>query len=195
MQKGQRMTSDNVLFLVLGTIFGYIMGLLTNQIHKTKAPKSVAVMHQSPKTWVARFKQLPGVTSTNIGMVLILALVVWAAITSQLNSNHVADQQRANAKVVDCSVKFLNDTISALSDRTALTPRQNQASLELQAAQEKFFTSINPRSNSLVVDYDTALRTYQAAYNKYINLASQSNTVLLTTDYPTSTQLRQCLGQ
>lgn len=145
--------------------------------------------HKSDERGIMRYPLVQ-----DIALLLVIALTVWAAVSSQYATNDVQNTQRRLDRVSTCNQEYLSKTIGALNQRTSYFQAQSDANVRLQKAQSSyidiFFQQPPPGTPAAV----NALRKYFDALTKFLRVSEQSARKAKENPFPTNRDLNTCLN-
>lgn len=211
---------DRLFWFLLGCLVGMVIGYVVRSLREIKdkvdqVDKHITEGPPNDEGSVTRQGLRDGL------LLLVVAMVVWASISSQLNSNKVSDQQdKLNSqqttltqqqakiaelvtdlqeqqdksdKIVDCNQKFLQGTIAALNSRTVFTVAQAKANLDLQIAFNKVVTASLAEPPPTETEARKIVEDYANALNHFIELTSKQTNQIDNNPYPTPKAFLDCL--
>lgn len=145
--------------------------------------------HKSDESGVMRYPLVQ-----DIALLLVIALTVWAAVSSQYATNDVQNTQRRLDRISTCNQEYLSKTISALNQRTSYFQAQSDANVKLQKAQSSyiaiFFQQPPPGTPAAVA----ALKQYFKALTEYLQVSDKSSKKARDNPFPTNRDLKTCLN-
>lgn len=130
----------------------------------------------------------------DIALLVVIALTVWAAVSSQYATNDVRNTQDRLDQVTTCNQEYLSKTIDALNQRTLYFQAQSDANIKLQKAQSSyiaiFFQQPPPGTPAAVA----ALKQYFKALTEYLQVSDKSSKKARDNPFPTNRDLKTCLN-
>lgn len=126
-------------------------------------------------------------------LVVLMVLVAWASIVSQITSNNVTKIQERDQREQQCTTRVLFDIVQALNERTTYSTEQAQLNLELQQAQATFVRVLVGPPPATEVQQGDALRKYFDALRNFNEVVSKSTGKANAYPYPTQEQYMTCL--
>jgi hypothetical protein len=131
----------------------------------------------------------------DIVLVLIVAMTVYAAITSQLNANSVKDQQHKIDDITSCNRDYLNKTIVALNSRTAYAQEQAFANVDLQTAFNKVVQASLQKPPPTEAQARKIVEEYATALQHFLEVSKKNNAAIASNPYPTSHEFTDCINK
>lgn len=129
----------------------------------------------------------------------IIAITVWAAITSQSASNKVQNTQDEQsitqaqlAKITDCNKEYLKQTVSALNERSTYTLQATQANVVLQNTAARFFTLVLKEPPLTNAEGRKAVQDYLDALNEFVTLSGKTAQKVAENPFPEDADLEAC---
>lgn len=193
--------SERVIWFLIGVAIGFVLGYIV------RALRNIERKLDDKGFTTNRFVM-------NVAMALVLALTVWATVSTQLTNNRVQDTQdklidtqnslqdtqdnlqdaqRSIRLVSSCTAIFLSETIVALNERTTYTRDLADANVHLQRSQLKFFSFFLVKPPPTRAQSKAAFEDYLNALTKFVSVSGKSTNKVATNPYPTNQELQDCL--
>lgn len=185
------MMNQRLTYLIIGCVIGFILGYIVRSIREIKDRVEEVDEH------VLKAKKDDGFIqtrlATNIGLILVVAFTLWAAISSQLASNKVKDTQHEQDNLTACNQTYQLQTINALNARTANSQAQTDANVALQKAQATFLGIFFVNPPATADQRADAFQTYFDALNAFIVASAKTTANVSMNPYPTSADFINCI--
>lgn len=182
---------ERIIHIILGAVIGFVLGYMTAKLHRIeeKVDEVDDIMKQEHGDGGFINKKF-----SDFMLIGVVLLVAWAAFSSQLQTNDVKDVQKAQTKITVCTQNYLNQTITALNERTTYSRDQSVANVELQRAQAEFITSAlqDPPLESKRVE--AGLRKYFDKVTAYVTIVGKTSNKQATNPYPTADAFMKCVS-
>lgn len=188
------MVTTRILYLLLGCVIGFIVGYIVRSLrekNETVEEVDEPMIIKLPGTKEGGLIQSR--LGTNLALFLVVALVAWAAFSSQVASNKVRDSQKEQDLSVTCTETFLASTISALNARTSNSQDQTQANVDLQKAQATFLSVFFVTPPSTSDQREAALRTYFDSLTAFTTTSAKTSDNVAQNPYPSATDFVNCI--
>jgi hypothetical protein len=128
----------------------------------------------------------------NLALLFVVAVTAWAAFSSAGASSKVAENQREQKVVTDCTKDYLTKTVKALNERTEFTVQQAAANVALQKAQADFFALLLRKPPESVAVRTDAAQTYLKTLQDFVAVSEKTRQKARQFPYPTDQQLNAC---
>lgn len=206
-----------LLGCVLGAIIGYLARMLQeingnveaciHEVHDIKEEvEEIDTFMKNRERNEGGFMRIPW--AADILMVTVLALCVWASVSTGNTNNRLEDAvvelkavQKADdaqdariEKITQCTLEFTSKTIRALNERTTYTQAQADANVQVLAAQAEFLRIVLIIPPVTDLDKRAALEAYVNALSDFNNVAAKNKEQVRKYAYPTNQELADCLG-
>lgn len=197
---------ERAIFLCIGGGIGFILGYIVARLREIKEEldevdecvkyyrkdREHIPKRNTPRVLDERgFSRIPIVA--NAVLLLMVALVAYAAFASQKASNDVEDQQQDIARITECNRDYLASTIEALNERTTYAQDQAHANVDLQRAQADLLRVLREDPPPTAVRSDEAFDKYFEILSSYIEVNTKSRLKRNENPYPTTEELESCL--
>lgn len=181
-----------VPWLLVGFVFGYIVGRIQNGFQDNKESRMV----NRDERGIFRYPLL-----ADVAALLVVIITVFAAIQSQAASNDAQDaiaevkvQTDVRNSETKCVSTVVFATIQALNERTTYTIKQAQANVALQRAQAlliDFFLTATPTTPE--EEGRAAISRYFGALQTFTKLAAKTAGKTKQYEYPTEEEFLVCI--
>lgn len=186
--------SDRLELLMIGCFVGFILGYIVRALREIKEELHDVdtIIHKARERDEEGSWRHPDFTT--ILLLVVVAITAYAAFASQRATNQVKDVQAVHAQVTLCNKQYLEKTIVALNSRTGSIEARADANLQLQIAQNTFFTTILKHPNNDQLEFK-AFHVYIDAQNHFIHTSIAAKEHLQENPYPTAQELDSCLAE
>lgn len=190
--------AERLIYLAIGGAIGFVLGYMVRSLRRIDARlEGVEKIKKPPND--AGFVRNPIIL--DIVLLLVVLMTAWAAVSSQLNSNKLADAQHTIAtnqvrqdRLTSCTSTFLSETIVALNERTTYTQEQADANVQLQKAQAQFLGLLFRKQPPVTREESyAAAQKYFNALTSFIEVNAKSNNKVSSNPYPTNDEFRACI--
>lgn len=199
---------ERAIFLCIGGVVGFILGYTVARLREIKEEldevdecvKYCREVHEHiPKRNTSRVRDERG--SMRIPLVadavllLVVALVAYAAFASHKANNDVEDHQQDVARITECNQEYLANTIEAFNERTTYTQDQAHANVDLQRAQAELLKVLREEPPPSELRSDEAFDKYFEVLSDYLEVNTKTRLKQNEYPYPTSEELDSCLSE
>jgi len=182
-------------WLLVGCVIGFVLGYIVRALRdiKEELDEVDGILKKSPRSRNDRgFMRFPIIS--DIALLAVVLLTVWASFSSQHASNQVHEQQKVQTRITSCTNEYLAKTIKALNERTTYSQEQAAANVALQKAQSEFLGAllhVPPYSSEVK---QKALQSYFETLNKFVEISGKSDDKVSQNPYPTATEFTDCVN-
>ena len=193
--------SERIGWLLLGMAVGFIAGYIVRALRELKddVHDVKEELHEVDEIVKHKLFGDDGFMNNRIVadvlMVVVLAIVVWAAFASSKASRDVSAVNDKQDVSIDCTEDYLARTVEALNDRTTYTQAQAQANVELQKAQAEFLALIFRRPPYPQEKQEAAGQKYLNALTEFVEVSMKNVTTLEANPYPRPGEFQACLNK
>jgi hypothetical protein len=188
---------ERVFYLIVGGVIGFALGWLAHAIRNIE--EKVIEVDEIVKKDHDEGGFLNG-KITEIALLAVVLLTVFAAFSSQLTSNKVEDNQKAQAetaktlaRTTTCTQTYLGQTIKALNERTQYSTEQAQKNVQLQKSQATFLSIFLKVPPSSVQEKEAALNAYFDNLTDFVVVAGKTSQKAAANPYPTDDEFKICI--
>lgn len=184
--------TDRVLVFAFGCVVGFVIGYIVKSIHciRREVEEIKEHTHQPPPK-DAGLARHPLVL--DVVLLLVVLIVAYSAVQSQLASNKVTDQQHQTNTIVACNQQFLSETVAALNERTTYSTAQTNKNVELVKNQFLFLSQISVRPPPTKRDRLNSFHAYLNALSEFLVISKQTKEKAILNPFPTIPELKRCL--
>lgn len=182
---------DRTIWFVAGCLIGFLVGWFVRHARETetdlkRVDRKLDQLLTRNEAGRASFR--------SVALVAVILMTAYAAFSSQLTNNRVADVQARQADLATCNQSFLGRTIDALNERTTYSGQQASANLKLQKTQADFLSIVLIRPAVSVERIQDALEIYFDALTEFTTVVTKQQQTVADNPYPSEDELQQCLA-
>lgn len=183
--------NDRILYLLIGGLVGFVFGYIVRSLREiTTKVEHVEDAVTHPEGHDGGFASNSFVT--NMALLLVVIITVYAAFSSQKASDTVADSQNRITVVSECNQEYLGKTVLALNVRGTYSSKSADANRVLQKAQLDYLENVLMPTKGKA-ELRRALETYVKALRVYTALTATGAKLLAETPFPEPLDLTNCL--
>lgn len=185
---------SRLFWLSLGLVIGFIVGYIVRSLREIRdgvleVEKSIS-KREHKEDGLVRYPYV-----LDVVLLLVVALTVWASITSQIDSNKVQRAQDKIDQATSCNKQFLSKTITALNERTAYAQESINANVELQ---KSFNVLVGLSLHDPPISKDAGrkvVETFHSALSHFLEISSKASLKAANNPFPTTKELQICLDK
>jgi len=179
---------ERVLYFLIGTVIGGLIGYIIRVLQDTIGRDDVTFNSDEAEE-KKKFK------FTSAALLVVVVLTAYASFSSQKTSNSIQDTQEQLQLIASCNQKYLDQTVTALSERTTYTRSQADANLDLQRAQSIFLTVLVRQPPATPAEEDRATNEYYDTLTEFIEIAGLTAGKVAQNPFPEPAALASCYDQ
>lgn len=192
--------NDRLVYLLIGVGIGFILGYITKALRNIEEE-----LHEVDEN-VKKVKDEGGFIRfpifANLALVTVLVVAVWASFAAEKNNDALVETQEELARqqvliqrITTCNQMYLEQTVSALNERTTYSSDQARSNVKLVEAQARFLRILLTEPTPPEPVRRDALRLYfDPTVLTFIEFNERALAKFKANPYPTADDVNTCLN-